>query len=81
MKFTPRDPPILRPAIRPHKPGWLEAGLRTNVKSDEEEGGNLVYTAWVCAANIVTVQACKIDSLNPQKTAGSGSIRVDLWQH
>jgi hypothetical protein len=44
-------------------------------------GGNLVYTAWVSAANTITVRACNIDSLNAEKTPGSGAIRVDLWKH
>jgi hypothetical protein len=44
-------------------------------------GGNLLYTGWVSAANTVTIRACNIDSLHPQKTAGSGAIRVDLWKH
>jgi hypothetical protein len=39
----------------------------------------VIYTAWVSAANTVTVQAC--DILGTQKTAGTGSIRVDLWKH
>jgi fibronectin-binding autotransporter adhesin len=43
-------------------------------------GGTIVYFAWVSAANTVTIQGCNI-SANPQKTAGSGAIRVDLWKH
>ncbi len=39
----------------------------------------VIYTAWVSAANTVTVQAC--DILGTQKTAGTGSIRIDLWKH
>lgn len=38
-----------------------------------------IYNAWVSAANTVTVQAC--DILGTQKTAGTGSIRIDLWKH
>ena len=38
-----------------------------------------IYSAWVSAANTVTVQAC--DILGSQKTAGTGSIRIDLWKH
>ena len=44
-------------------------------------GGNILYTAWVSAANTVTLRACNIDSLAAQKTAGTGSIRIDLWKH
>jgi len=44
-------------------------------------GGNLVYTAWVAAADTLTLQACNANVNIPQKTAGSGSIRVDLWKH
>ena len=41
-------------------------------------GGILIYTAWVSASNQVTVQAC---NLGPsQKTAGTGSFRIDLWK-
>ena len=39
----------------------------------------VMYTAWVSAANTVTVQAC--DIMGTQKTAGTGSIRIDLWKH
>lgn len=39
----------------------------------------VIYTAWVSAPNTVTVQAC--DILGTQKTAGTGSIRIDLWKH
>jgi len=44
-------------------------------------GGSLIYTAWVSAADTITVQACNANANNPQKTAGTGSIRVDLWKH
>jgi concanavalin A-like lectin/glucanase superfamily protein len=43
-------------------------------------GGTILYFAWVSAANTITVEACNI-SASPQKTAGSGAIRVDLWKH
>ena len=43
-------------------------------------GGTIVYFAWVNAANSVALLACNI-SASPQKTAGSGAIRVDLWKH
>jgi hypothetical protein len=44
-------------------------------------GGSLIYTAWVSAADTVTVQACNANASSPQKTAGTGSIRIDLWKH
>ena len=43
-------------------------------------GGMIVYFAWVSAANSVTIEGCNISG-SPQKTAGSGAIRVDLWKH
>ena len=44
-------------------------------------GGNLIYSAWVSAAGTITVQACNGNANSPQKIAGSGAIRVDLWKH
>lgn len=44
-------------------------------------GGSLIYTAWVSAADTITLQACNANANSPQKTAGSGAIRVDLWKH
>ena len=44
-------------------------------------GGNLVYTAWVSGANTITIQACNANAMVPQKSAGSGAIRVDDWKH
>jgi hypothetical protein len=43
-------------------------------------GGNVLYFAWVSAANSITIEACNV-SASPQKTAGSGAIRVDVWKH
>jgi hypothetical protein len=43
--------------------------------------GTLIYTAWVSAANTVTIRACNVNPKTAQTTAGSGSIRVDLWKH
>lgn len=40
----------------------------------------LNYFAWVSAADTVTIQACNIGA-TPQKTVGTGAIRVDLWKH
>ena len=42
--------------------------------------GNFIYTVWANAANNITIQACNVSGTN-QKTAGSGSIRVDVWKH
>ena len=42
--------------------------------------GNFVYTAWASAANTITIQGCNVSGTN-QATAGSGSIRVDVWKH
>jgi uncharacterized repeat protein (TIGR03803 family) len=42
--------------------------------------GNFVYTAWASAANTITIQGCNVSGTN-QTTAGSGSIRVDVWKH
>jgi hypothetical protein len=42
--------------------------------------GNFVYTAWVSAANTITLQECNVSGTN-QHTAGSGNIRVDVWKH
>jgi uncharacterized repeat protein (TIGR03803 family) len=42
--------------------------------------GNFVYTAWASAANIITIQGCNVSGTS-QTTAGSGSIRVDVWKH
>jgi len=42
-------------------------------------GGILIYTAWVSASNQVTLQGCNVGT--SQKSAGTGSIRIDLWKH
>jgi len=42
--------------------------------------GNFVYTAWISAANMITIQGCNVSGTS-QTTAGSGSIRVDVWKH
>jgi len=39
------------------------------------------YFAWVSAPNTVTIRACNLDANSPQKTAGTGAIRVDIWKH
>lgn len=43
-------------------------------------GGSIVYTAWVSAADTITIQACNANA-SPQKTAGAGTIRLDIWKH
>jgi hypothetical protein len=43
-------------------------------------GGILFFSAWVSAPDTVTLQECNLGS-NPQKTAGSGEIRIALWQY
>jgi hypothetical protein len=43
-------------------------------------GGILLFSAWVSATDTVTIQECNL-SQSPQKTAGSGAIRLDLWKH
>jgi len=45
------------------------------------QGGNIIYTAWVSAANTVTIQACNVTAPARQKAPGSGSIRIDLWMY
>jgi hypothetical protein len=47
---------------------------------NERMVGGLVYTAWVSAANTITVQVCTFTPV-PSMTFGSGAIRVDLWKH
>jgi uncharacterized repeat protein (TIGR03803 family) len=42
--------------------------------------GSAVYTAWVSAANTITIRACAF-APNPPTSFGSGAIRVDLWKH
>jgi hypothetical protein len=44
-------------------------------------GGNLVYTVWVSAPGTITIQVCNVNASTPQKTAGSGAIRLDVWKH
>ena len=43
-------------------------------------GGTIIYSSWVSAPNTITIQGCNV-SASPQKTAGAGSIRVDVWKH
>jgi uncharacterized repeat protein (TIGR03803 family) len=50
------------------------------VASTRMAGGSLVYTAWVSAADTITIQACNVGQTQ-QKNAGTGNIRVDVWKH
>lgn len=40
---------------------------------------DLIYTAWVSAANKVTIRACAF--AGKPANLGTGAIRVDVWQH
>jgi len=86
---------LLNPAIAALKSGVCSTtSLTLNGASDGDSlvlgvpnarmtggaGVILNYSAWVSSANKVTLQVCNIGS-SPQKTAGSGAIRVDLWEH
>lgn len=39
------------------------------------------YSAWVSAANTITIRACNLDPNANEKTGASGTIRVDVWEH
>ena len=45
--------------------------------------GSLAYTAWVNAADAITIRACAFpsDQALLKRGFGSGAIRVDLWKH
>ncbi|HEV2233805.1 MAG TPA: hypothetical protein VGV68_10425, partial [Terriglobia bacterium] len=40
-----------------------------------------IYSAWVSAADTITIRECNLDPNINQKTGASGTIRVDLWKH
>jgi Concanavalin A-like lectin/glucanases superfamily len=44
-------------------------------------GGELLYTAWASSAGTVTIRVCNLDPNLKQTSAGTGSIRVDIWKH
>jgi len=44
-------------------------------------GGVLQYFAWVTATDTVSLRVCNIDPNSPQKSAATGSIRIDVWKH
>lgn len=43
--------------------------------------GGPIYSAWVSAADTITIRECNLDPNINQKTGASGTIRVDLWKH
>jgi hypothetical protein len=45
--------------------------------------GSLVYTAWVSAADTITIRLCAFppDQELLKTSSGLGAIRVDLWKH
>ena len=51
-----------------------------NARMTGGTGVILNYFAWVSATNTVTIQVCNVGG-SPQKTAGTGAIRVDVWKH
>jgi hypothetical protein len=44
-------------------------------------GGTIIYSAWVSAANTVTIRSCDVNPNGPATTAVSGTVRVDIWKH
>ncbi len=54
--------------------------IALGVPSERMAGGGLViYTAWVSASNTVTLRGCNLGA--SQKSAGTGSFRIDWWAH
>lgn len=43
--------------------------------------GMIIYSAWVSAANTVTIRACNVNPNGPAAAAASGTVRVDIWKH
>lgn len=54
--------------------------LALGVPNARTTGGDILYFAWVNAADSVMIRACNI-SVTSQSGPGSGTIRVDLWKH
>ena len=52
----------------------------SNARMTGASGVILNYSAWVSATDTISIQACNLGT-SPQKVAGSGAIRVDLWKH
>jgi uncharacterized repeat protein (TIGR03803 family) len=49
------------------------------IPNERMTAADLIYTAWVSAPNTVTIRACAFTT--KPTSAGSGAIRVDIWQH
>lgn len=49
------------------------------VPNERMTATDLIYTAWVSAANKVTIRVCAFSGA--PANFGSGPIRVDIWQH
>jgi len=49
------------------------------VPNERMTGTDVIYTAWVSAANTITIRACVLAA--KPTTLGTGAIRVDVWQH
>jgi hypothetical protein len=49
------------------------------VPSQRMTAADVIYTAWVSAANKVTIRVCAFTGV--PKSFGSGAIRVDVWKH
>jgi len=43
--------------------------------------GILNYSAWVSAANTITIRVCNVNPNGPKSNAVTGTIRVDIWKH
>ena len=85
MTFNPKFPAI--PPLTCADQNFTFTGasdgdtLALGVPSSRMNGGGVVvYRAWVSAANTVTIEVGNVFSA-PQKTAGTGNIRVDIWKH
>jgi hypothetical protein len=85
MTFNPKFPPLLPLSCSAQSFTFTGASdgdtLLLGVPSSRMNGGGtVVYTAWVSTANTVTIQVCNVFA-SPQKSAGTGAIRVDIWKH
>jgi hypothetical protein len=49
------------------------------VPNERMTAADLIYSAWVSAANKVTIRACAF--AGKPANFGTGAIRVDVWQH
>jgi uncharacterized repeat protein (TIGR03803 family) len=85
MTFNPKFPALLPLSCSSANFTFTGASdgdtLALGVPAERMNGGGVVfYIAWVSAANTVTIQVCNAFAA-PQKTAGTGNIRVDIWKH